>query len=142
MTKKILKMSKYKTSVLQGRFEFSMPSGSVSIATEHPRERLLMELFGVTLAVLFIAYLYLVSASILNVITRKEVLAKVDSLTGQIGVLEQHYLDLASTITPGEGSALGLAPVRSTQYVYRPGTVGALDRARAGEAATIAHNAN
>ncbi len=133
MTKQVLKISKYKTSVLQGKFEFIAGSQAVSIALEHPRERILTRVLGATLVVLFALYLYFVSASILNVMARREALVQIDTINGNIGMLEQHYLDLTSAITPQEGAKLGLAPVASTQYVYRPGVIGV---------ATMAHNAN
>jgi hypothetical protein len=133
MTKRLLKISRYKTSVLQGRFEFSAGSEHVSISLEHPRERFLLRALGATLVALFCLYLYFVSASILNVMARREALAQVQNIQGQIGALESRYLTLSDATTPQEGTDLGLSPVNSTQYVYRPGNVGA---------ATIARNAN
>jgi len=132
MTKKLLRISKYKPSLFQGKFEFSAQS-PLSLSLEHPRERMLMYVLGVCLVGLVAFYLYFVTASILNVMARKEALAQVDTIQSSIGQLESTYLDLANATTPEEAAGLGLAPVSDTQYVYRPGNVGA---------ATIAGNEN
>ena len=129
MTKKFLKISKYKPSILQGRFEFNE---SVSLSLEHPRERMLLRVLFAALVALAMLYLYFVTSSVLNVIARKEALARLDGIQGSIGQLESRYLALSQGMTPEEGKALGLIPVENTNYVYRPGTV----------AATIARNAN
>jgi hypothetical protein len=131
MTKKLLKISKYKPSLLQGKFEFGQDT--VSLSLEHPRERFLMRVLGVALVALIGFYLYFVTASVLNVMARKEALGKINDIQGSIGSLESRYLALANAVSPQEGTQLGLAPVQNTQYVYRPGNVGA---------ATIAGNAN
>ena len=133
MTIKILKISKYKPSILQGKFEFSAGSDRVSLSLEHPRERTLLRMLGIALTALFCVYLYFISASVLNVMARKEALSQINTIEGKIGLQEQRYLALASATDPQEAAALGLSPVRVTQYVYRPGNVGA---------ATIARNAN
>jgi hypothetical protein len=133
MTKRLLKISRYKPSILQGKFEFSAGSSPVSLSLEHPRERLMLHTLGFLLALLVCAYLYFVTASVLNVIARKEALAQVNTIQGQIGSLEQHYLVLSQAANPQEASALGLTPLGKIQYVYRPGNV---------ETATIARNAN
>lgn len=133
MTKKLLKISKYKASVLQGKFEFSAGSEPISLSLEHPRERFLLRALGAAFLFLCCCYLYFVTASILNVMARKEALARIDALRGSIGTLEQRYLALSQAVTPEMGKDIGLSPVSSTQYVYRPGTVGT---------ATIVRNAN
>jgi hypothetical protein len=129
MTKKLLKISKYKPSIFQGTFEF----GNASLSLEHPRERFLLHALGVCLVAAIAFYLYFVTASVLNVMASKEALAQVDTIQGSIGQLEQRYLDLSESTTPDEAASLGLSPVASTEYLYRPGNVGA---------ATIADNAN
>jgi len=131
MTKRLLKISKYKPSILQGKFEFQ--SGPVSLSLEHPRERFLLRLLGACLLALVCCYLYFVTASVLNVMASREALAQVDAIHGSIGQLESRYLALSQSTSPDEAAGLGLAPVSGTQYVYRPGNVGA---------ATIAGNAN
>jgi hypothetical protein len=133
MTKKLLKISRYKPSILQGKFEFSAGSESVSLSLEHPRERFILRALGITLAALVCAYLYFVTSSVLNVIASREALAQVNNIQGDIGSLERQYLALAQAADPQEAGALGLSPVEKTQYVYRPGNV---------ETAAIARNAN
>ena len=134
MTKKLLKISKYKPSILQGTFEFSAGSTPVSLSLEHPRERFILRALGVTLAALICAYLYFVTASVLNVIASREAETQVSSIQSKIGSLEQQYLTLSQAADPQEGASLGLSPVEKTHYVYRPGNNV--------ETATIARNAN
>lgn len=133
MTKKLLKISKYKTSILQGKFEFSAGSERVSLSLEHPRERMILQVFGIALAVLIFAYLYFVTASVLNVMARREALAQINDIQSRVGSLEQRYFALAQSAGPEDASALGLSPVEKTEYVYRPGNAGTV---------TIARNAN
>ena len=130
MTKRLLKISKYKPSIFQGKFEFSAGSGQVSLSLEHPRERLILQTLGVILVALICGYLYFVTASVLNVMARREALASVDAIQGQIGSAEQQYFALSQDVTPQEGAALGLVPISNTQYVYRPGNIGAATIAR------------
>jgi hypothetical protein len=124
MTKKLLKISKYKPSLFQGTLDF-VSGHRVSLAIEHPTERYLGYMLGALLVGLVACYLYFVSASILNVMARKEALARVAKIESVIGTTEQEYLALSSEIAPSEGSSLGLRPVEKTEYVRRPGTVGA-----------------
>lgn len=99
---------------------------------EHPFERIAIRVLSLTLVMLVGGYLYFVSASVLNVIARKEALAQTTKIQGVIGGLEQQYFTLSQEVSPATGALLGLTPVQDTQYVYRPGNVGA---------ATIARNA-
>lgn len=99
-------------------------SYELSILTaEHPAERRVFVALVAMLAVLLAGYLYCVSASVLNVIARKEAVAKSASLESAIGALEQEYFSYANDVTPATGATLGLAPVVETSYVHRPGAV-------------------
>ena len=131
--KKFLKISKYKPSVFQGRFDFSASAGA-SLTVEHPVERHVVRILSVVLVALICGYLYFVSASVLNVMSRRDALAHIAQIQGSIGGLEQQYFTLSHGVSPTAGAGLGLAPVSATHYVYRPGNVGAA-------AATIARNA-
>jgi hypothetical protein len=95
------------------------------LAVEHPAERLAFTLLIALLAVLFFAYFYFVVASVFNVIAEKQADAKSTNLQGSIASLEQQYFSLSQSLTPQEATALGLAPVQQTQYVYRPGNAAA-----------------
>lgn len=133
--KKILKISKYNPSILQGKFEFTAGSSQVSLSLEHPRERFLLVLLSVSLIGFACLYLYFITASVLNVMARKEALVQVSDIQSQIGEAEQQYFALSQGVTPQEGADLGLVPISNTQYVYRPGSVGSA------ETGTIARNA-
>ena len=122
--KHLLKISKYRPSIFQGKFDFSL-------SMEHPIERLIFRALTVFLIALVCGYLYFVSASVLNVIARKDALAQVAVIQGSIGGLEQQYFKLSQAVTPQSGQALGLSPVGQPKYVYRPGNV---------TSATIARN--
>ena len=94
------------------------------LTVEHPMERRLFSMLAITLAVLTVGYLYCVASSVLNVIARKEAVARATALESTIGGLEQEYLALSQEVTPASGTSLGLVPVAHTAYVRRPSTVG------------------
>lgn len=102
------------------------------LAEEHPRERLARIALGAVLALLVMAYLYFVTASVLNIMARKEALRQMDTIQATIGTMESQYFALSQSLTPESGAKLGLAPIAKTTYVYQPGN--------AALAATIAHN--
>ena len=79
----------------------------------------------IVLVAVVCGYFYFISASILNVIARKEALSKISVIQGSIGGSEQQYFNLTKGISPQSGPALGLSPIKSQAYVYRPGNVGA-----------------
>ena len=130
MTKRLLKISKYRPSIFQGKIDFSSAQRGVSLSVEHPAERLALRIISLALITLICGYLYFVSASVLNVIARKEALAQVAVVQGTIGGLEQEYFALSQSVSPQIGRALGLSPVGEPKYVYRPGNVGAATIAR------------
>lgn len=128
--KKLLKISKYNPSIFQGKFEFNAGSSRVSLSLEHPRERLLFHILSIALVVLVCLYLYFITASVLNVMARREALVRVNAIESEIGKAEQQYFALSQGVTPEEGANLGLVPATDTQYVYRPGSVGTVTIAR------------
>lgn len=125
MRARIHKISRYAPSIFQGRLDFSSVQRDVSLSLEHPVERVALRILSIILLAAICGYLYFVSASILNVIARKEALTRISVIQGSIGGLEQHYFKLSSGISPEVGGALGLAPIGKQHYVYRPGNVGA-----------------
>lgn len=118
------KISKYKPSLFQGKFDFSAPRG-FSLSYEHPMERLVQNGLALALILLACLYLYFITATVLNVIARKDALGKVAHIEGRIGGLEQQYFALSQEVDPSRAKAVGLTPVSDTSYVYRPGNVGA-----------------
>ena len=102
-----------------------MMNKKLSILTvEHPFESLAFQaLVGVSFVLIF-SYIYFVSASVLNIIVRKEAVAEAAQISTAIGNSEQKYFAMSQGVTLEAGAVLGLAPVSKTAYVYRPGTVG------------------
>lgn len=131
MTKKILKISKYRPSVFQGKLDFSGASG-VSLALQHPLERGLARFLAAALLLCVAGYLYFITASVMNVVARREAGVRSAAIEGSIGSLEREYFALSNAVEPEAAAEIGLVPVSQTAYVYRPGPLGA---------ATIASNA-
>jgi len=127
---KLIKISKYKPSALQGRLDFS-PVAQLSFKAEHSLERVAFQAICVLLVALACGYLYFVTASVLHVMARREAIAHITNIQSTIGSLEQQYFALSQDLTPQVGSTLGLAPVSKINYVYRQGTtMGAATMAR------------
>jgi len=105
------------------------PAGSpFRFTQEHPLESKVVRVLVALLLVSIFAYLYFVGASILNIIARKEALAKSAQLTTSIGKYEKDYFAISQSITPDAGSQLGLLPVGKTAYVYRPSSLGQAEK--------------
>ena len=121
------KISTYVPSIFQGRIDFAGVSQAPrrSLAIEHPFERHLLTILILALAALACGYLYFVTASVLNVMSRREAISEIAKIQGSIGNLEQEYFALSHDVNLSSASSLGLAPLSKTSYVYRPGNVGA-----------------
>ena len=76
------------------------------------------------IALMLCGYVYVVSATALNVMAGREADAHAATLEGRLGALQQRYYSLARAISAESAVSLGLAPVAETDYVYRPSTVG------------------
>ena len=124
MGSRILKISKYKPSVFQGSLRFSPKRAGFSLTAEHPLENILFRVFIAALVILAGSYIYFVSASVLNVIARKEAVKEIASLGSRVSLLERDYYAATTAVTPKAGTQLGLSPVSETRYVHRPGSVG------------------
>ena len=121
MRKKLAKVSRYRPSVFQAKMDFSAVKNSFSLTAEHPAERIVFRTLGSVLFVLLCGYFYFVSASVLNIIARKEADAKSATLQTSVAQMEQRYFALRDSVTPQEAASLGLSRVSDTQYVYVPG---------------------
>ncbi len=117
------RISRYTPSLFQGALAFS-GARSLSLSHEHPFEPLVRSVLLAALIALACLYLYCITSTVLNVIARKDTLAKTARLQGSIGSLEQRYLALSKEVNPGIAQAVGLAPLTDASYVYRPGAVG------------------
>lgn len=102
------------------------------MSIEHPLENAALRALFVLLAFCILAYIYLVGASILNVMEREEAIARSAEMQTSIAKLENDYFAFAQRITPETGSMLGLAPIRDVAYVHRPGTVGQANNTQKG----------
>ncbi len=131
MVKKISKISKYRPSIFQGRLDFASV-GSAALSAEHPLERNALRVLIAMLFILLCGYFYFVSASVLNIIARKEADTKATQLQTSISIMEQEYFALSKSVDPESATKLGLVPVSNTKYVYVPGN--------AATAGTVAKN--
>ena len=129
MTKSLFKISKLKPSAFQAKFDFDAASKRqhAALAIEHPIERLMFTMLALLLALLFFAYFYFVVGSVLNIINRREADTRSQQVQGVIGELESQYFALSQSLTPDSASSIGLSPIGSTQYVYRPGNAASAD---------------
>jgi len=114
----------HKPSIFQGQLQFPASRGTFALYSEHPAERVVFRALVAVLFILVCAYLYFVTASVLNVIARKEAMTQGTQLGTAIGAFEKDYFAISQTVKPDAGVALGLSPVSNTAYVYRPGAVG------------------
>jgi len=95
-----------------------------ALSFELPYEDVALRYLCLMMALLMVAYLYLVSASVLNVIAQREAAQASAQLQSNIGVLEGKYFSLGQEITPAQATKLGLAPLTESSFVYRLDTVG------------------
>ena len=121
-----LKISKYKPSSSQGKLNLFVSERRTLLAVEHPYERLVRQALFCVLAICILAYLYFVAASILNIMARKEADTSTLALQTKIAQLEGNYFALSNAVNPSTAGAIGLAPVSTTEYVYRPGNAAAV----------------
>ena len=127
MHARIQKISKYRPSIFQGHLNLAVAQKPrVALAMEYPAERIILRTLVTLLVVLAICYLYFVSASIINIMARKEAMAQSGAIEASIGSLEGQYFALSQSITAQSASEIGLSPIslQKTAYVERPGTVG------------------
>lgn len=105
------------------------------LSIEHPAERFIFNTLFVTLMLLLAGYLYFVASSVLNIIARKEASAQTTALQSGLAGMEKEYFMLTQGMTAGKAASIGLAPLKSADYLYRPGNA-----ASAASPATIGSN--
>ena len=116
MRARIQKISKYAPSIFQGKLDFA-GRRAISLTLEHPTERIALRVLAFSLTVLVLLYAYFVSASIINVIARKDALKQIATLASAVASLEREYFAAAQAVDPESGTRLGLVPVGKTTYV-------------------------
>lgn len=122
MGKKLQKISKYRPSIFQGNLQFSGGSGSVSLSVEHPFESALFRVLCAGLFVCLAGYLYFVSATVLNIMARKEANIESARIQGSLADLEQQYFALSESVDRHTATSLGLTSLDGANYVYVPGS--------------------
>ena len=95
-----------------------------ALSFELPFEYAMLRYMFVVVGVLVFMYLYLVSASVLNVIAQHEANQRSAAIESDIGVLEGKYFSLSQDLTPARAAELGLKPLAESSFVYRLDTVG------------------
>lgn len=95
-----------------------------ALSIAHPMEAFALRAVCVGIGLSLCAYVYLVSQTALNVIAGREATAHAASLEGAVGSLQERYFSLSRSVAKTPAGSLGLAPVASTAYVYRPSNVG------------------
>lgn len=115
------KVSTYTPHILQGTLRLEWGKPRAGLAREFQLERRALAAAATVLGILVCAYLALVAATILNIMGRNQAERRVEAIGNNIASLEERYLALSKRVTPEEASRLGLAPIDSVSYVYRPG---------------------
>jgi hypothetical protein len=77
----------------------------------------LIWLLGVLVILLAAIYMYAVSASVLHVVLREEVLKETASMHSQMGELEGKYFTMQSSITRSLAVESGYIPLTDKQFV-------------------------
>ena len=126
MRARIQKISRYAPSIFQGRIEFGgKRAAGFSFTVEHHFERVLWRTMTVATLLLVGLYMYFVCVSILNVIATKDANVESGRLANAVAALERDYFALAEAVDPAIALRLGLAPIKNTVYVHRPGNLSA-----------------
>lgn len=120
MKARIQKISRYAPSIFQGKLDLGARRRGFSLTAEHPAEGLIFCVLVASVIVLAVVYSYLVSATIINVMARREALTQSSNLATAVSKLEHEYFAIAQDIGPEDGARLGLAPVSKTYYMHRP----------------------
>src|SRR4051812_4168484 len=95
-----------------------------ALSVELPHEYAMLRALCFAVGILVFVYVYLVSASVLNVIAQREADQASASLQSNIGLLEGKYFALSHDITVQRAEKLGLQPLTESSFVYRLDTVG------------------
>ena len=102
------------------------------LSIEHPYEHVAWNALCAVLLFVIVTYVYFVSASVINVIARNEASARMNAIESRIATIEHAYFAETEGITQASASSLGLKPVQTTKYVYRPGNSAAAVTAERG----------
>lgn len=132
--KKPLKISRYIPSASQEKLNLFVSERRVSLATEHALEPIIRQALFALLIVSFFLYLYFVSASVLNIMARREASTATLALQSKVAHMQAEYFALSESVDSAFAGSMGLAPLEDTHYVYRPGNAAAA-------AVTMADNA-
>ncbi len=116
-----MKISRYIPSSSQAKLNLFVTERRVSLAMEHGVEPRIRQALFAFLVAFFFLYLFFVSASILNIMARKEANANTTALQSAVARMQGEYFALSERLDSSTAGTIGLAPVAETHYVYRPG---------------------
>ena len=114
--------------MLQGTLQLHVARPRTGLARELSYERHALSGLSIVLVALVAVYLYFVAASILNVMARSDAEHDMRAIEGSMGALEQQYLALSRSVDQSSAASIGLLPIQSTAYVYRPVDAAMVDR--------------
>lgn len=83
------------------------------------REQMLFWVLVAATVAMLALYIYFISASVINIVLRKEMLLEISAAHSRIGDLEAQYLAITNTIDANYAEAEGFAFVDSPVYVSR-----------------------
>ncbi|NBV77059.1 hypothetical protein EBR66_02790 [bacterium] len=85
--------------------------------TEHPYEHYTRSILFAVLMLGALVYLYFISASVVNLMARREAHVLSLQTSSQVSELEARYLALTNSLSQEEGEALGLRALEPVAYV-------------------------
>lgn len=102
------------------------------LSIQHPLERRLEAALIALAIVLAAAYAYYIGATVLHVMVRTEAAAAASDIESAVAVLEQEYFAESEALDEELSESMGLAAIRDTSYVYRPGSTLVMSGRRGG----------
>lgn len=95
-----------------------------ALSLELPHENSILRVLFIAIAAVIAMYLYLVSASVMNVMAQREADHTAAVLESDIGLLESEYFAINQKLTLAHAHKIGLRPIENETFVYRLDTVG------------------
>jgi hypothetical protein len=94
------------------------------LTAEYPTERVLRRSLLILVGVLFVAYAYFVSMSVVHIIARTDAHTNARNTNSSIAALESEFYARSEDLTPSTAGVIGLVPVESKTYVTRQARLG------------------
>lgn len=110
--------------ILEGQAPLPFRAGSSGLLSyAHPLERYAFFLFGALLAVLSVAYIYFVIASVMDVAARGELAQSGTKISAEVARMEAEYLTRTSAITESVARNHGFVSIRERSFVEKADSV-------------------